>query len=64
MSTIFTGLMIVCGVLAFFGVLAAITAVFERLPSFPPMYTEDDILPPPNVRSQRQDWDQHEWWQS
>ncbi len=36
-----------------FGVMAGAAAIWERLPSFPPMYDEDDVLPPPNVRSQR-----------
>lgn len=45
-----------------FGLVALIAAAVERLPLYPP--TEDDILPPPNVRSQRENWDTHEFWQS
>lgn len=33
--------------------IASIAALIERLPPFPPMYEDEDVLPPPNVRSQR-----------
>lgn len=50
------GLVILVVILAAFAVLSAITAVIERLPNFPPTYT-DDPLPPPNPRSVvRQRW--------
>jgi len=43
----------ICAVLVLFGVLAAITAVYERLPAYPPDYDDADVLPPPTVRAQR-----------
>ena len=50
-----TGIVIVCSVLAVFGVLAGIVAALERLPTYPPaMYDDtDDVLPEPMVRAQR-----------
>ena len=44
--------LLICGVLALFGVLAAITAVWERLPTYPP-YSDDDLLDEPTVRCRR-----------
>lgn len=44
------GLFVLVIILVVFGVVATITAVFERLPRFPPDYT-DDPLPPPNPRT-------------
>lgn len=65
MSPLFTGpefaLAVCLGIVAVIGIVL-LARQWDRLPMYPP--TEDDILPPPNVRSQRQDWDQHEWWQS
>lgn len=52
-------LLTVCGIFVLFGVLAAITAVWERLPPFPPMYDDEDYVPPPNVRSQRSGRESH-----
>lgn len=44
-------LVIVALILVAFGVLAAITAVIERLPTWPPYYVDDeDVLPAPNPR--------------
>lgn len=50
--TVLQGIVIACVILIAFGVLAAITAVIERLPTWPPYYVDnDDVLPPPNPRS-------------
>jgi hypothetical protein len=50
---------VVCVVFIGFGVLASIAAVIERLPNFPPMYDDDDVIAPPNVRSQRSGRESH-----
>ena len=39
----------ICAVLVLFGVLAAITAIWERLPTYPPY--DDEVLPEPEIRA-------------
>lgn len=41
----------ICGVLVLFGALAAITAAWERLPSYPPADIDDEVLPEPEFRA-------------
>jgi hypothetical protein len=50
---------VLCVILIGFGVLAVIAAAWERLPPFPPMYEDDDVIAPPNVRSQRSGRESH-----
>lgn len=54
------GFLIICGVLALFGVLAAITAVWERLPTYPPY--DGEVLPEPEIRARVRRVDPEREW--
>lgn len=52
----------ICGVLVLFGVLAAITAVWERLPMYPPADIDDEVLPEPEIRARVRRVDPEREW--
>ncbi len=56
--------LVLCIVLIVFGWLALATWVVRLFDRWDLHADQRDVLPPPNVRSQRQDWDQHKYWQT
>ena len=54
-----SGVIAIAVICVIFGGLALIVAAVERLPHFPPMYDDSDVLPPPNVRAQRSGRESH-----
>lgn len=50
----------ICAVLVLFGVLAAVTAIWERLPTYPPY--DDEVLPEPEIRARVRRVDPEREW--
>lgn len=56
------GLAILGCICVLMGIVAAIAACVERLPHYPPLYDDSDVLPAPELRTQRyQPHPESEW---